>query len=160
PFGDEIVSAVLEDMTGFPEEAVHLVQIGAGELVAGPLAPGDPRSDNFRRACFALLERIAEGTKAAIDHLYQTKQDAPSTGWNEFDRERIRRLWTIARELGLRVHLAAGAGAGQHSEGPPSSVPSVSDTRRRFLLEGARLLDLLAELAFPDVIHNLLQTLE
>ena len=69
--------------------------------------------------------------------MFQTRQVALSTDWSESDLQRMRRLREIAHELGLRVHFAAGSGAGRDGEGPIGSGESVSATRRAKSTEDA-----------------------
>jgi hypothetical protein len=160
PYGDELVDAVFGDLTRFVMEAVHLVRTAAEALTAGRTDRPDPVIDRLRAASFTLLERTARAILAWVRELESRLQGVSPSDWPAEARPQIKAIQQIVHELGLRVRLAAGSFSERAGGQKARGGPMMDAGRQRFLREAMPLLEFLADLAFPDVVHNLLETLE
>jgi hypothetical protein len=159
PYRDELISSVLNNFTGFPDETVFLVQAAASNLTIGPVEPSDSGADRLRHTGIEILYRIAELVSRELQALEVLIKNTPRAKWVSEVPARIEAAQKIAHELGIRVYFASGSfdravgtlnsGRGELTEG----------VRRRFLNEVAPLLGRLVALGLPDVVHHALETL-
>jgi hypothetical protein len=80
--------------------------------------------------------------------------------WATEDREQIRALVHLADSIGMQIYFASGAfEEKKQGKEVPARVLGI-DRKRRFLEEISPLIDELATLGFPSIVHHLLETLE
>jgi hypothetical protein len=121
-------------------------------------ADGASSQDNaIRRRALDVFERVIRSAKTELSVLQATHQDTPFDSWSEADQERARQLAQILDTAAKEFYFGSGAYEAKH-QGEPGKLGSPE--KRRLFEESQGIVDELAELGFPGIAHNLLQTLE
>lgn len=160
PYGDELVSAIICDMARLTDEAMLLIQAASDRLTIGPVEPPDPQTDWLRQASFAFLQGFTRAVREWFIVLESRFQSRDATDSVEDTRRQFQTLHRLAHELGARVYFASGSFDEQMVNQQPKRELLTEEAKGRFLHEALPLLNGLSELAFPEVIHHVLQALE
>jgi hypothetical protein len=159
-FRDELIETVFGDLTAFVHEAIHLVHTAGHALTAGLTGPPDPGLDGYRASSIAFYERFARTILARVRELESLPPDVhPAHSESDLGRE-IEAIRRIAHDLGMRLYFSFATAEGTGGEQDARRAQITDAGKRRFLGEAGPLLELLADLPFPDVVHRLLETLE
>jgi hypothetical protein len=160
PYGGELVNAVICDMARLTGEAVYLVQVAAERLTIGPVEPPDPHADRLRLASFSFLQGVARAVREWLGVLEAQLQGVKASDFPEDARLQVKAVHEVADELGVRVYFASGSFDERMADQQPQRKKLTEAVKGRFLREALPLVYALSELAFPQVIHNILQALE
>jgi hypothetical protein len=160
PYGGEMVNAVISDMAELTDEAVHLIQVAAARLVIGPVEPVDPVADRLRLSSFTFLCGITGAVRDWVRTLESRLQGVRAADFPEDARHQIKAVHQIADEIATRVHFASGSFDERMADQQPQRKQLPEPAKSRFLREALTLVNALSELAFPQVIHHILETLE
>ena len=160
PFAAEIVGEVLGNVAEHTAQASHLALAAAKYIIRGPVEPTDLMQDRVHRSAIGALERIARAVLGALREMEARHTGIAFASWPEEDQKRTAGLVPVGYDVSQRVYFESGADDEQRPDGGPRKPRASPEVKKRFLEEGGELLDIIAELAHPEVIHHLLRTLE
>ena len=142
------------------DEAQRIILNLRDLLTHGPVSPPDPTQDEVRQRALGLMANMLKSAHEGLNKLESEHKDMPFESWSPDEQERARTLARLVDSIGTEIYFASGAFEDEKQErGDPARVLSI-EKKQRFLEETAPLLDELAELGFPSLVHNLLKTLE
>src|SRR5205807_611072 len=98
-----------------------------------------------------VTEKLLRSVREGLSDFDARHAERPFSDWPVSDQQSTQALGRLANHLATEVYFASGAhDAGDVGEG----------ARARFYREAGLILDALADMPFPGVVHHLLQTLE
>lgn len=160
PFAGELVRQILADVAEYPAQAAHLARIASKHMLRGPVMQAEPAQDLIRKSAISALVRIAGEVRNALKKIEERHSGIAFDTWPEEDRKRVEKLLSVADDLSKAVYFDSGADDEGHSHRVSRKTPQNPETKKRFLDECGVLLDLIAELSHPQVVHSLLETLK
>jgi hypothetical protein len=159
PLSQEVVSEIADDPASYADVAGRVAFNLRSLLRYGPVEPPDPKQDTVRHRAQALLSRMTRSTVREAREFRVSSGDVPFDSWPREKQERYERLVKIADSVTMQVYFASGAYDSKRQGGEPQDSIS-NEEKRRFLNEIGPILDELADLGFPRLVHHLLETLE
>jgi hypothetical protein len=160
PVCGEIVFEIARNPSAFADESLNIVADIRQVLTQGPVDPTDPEQDAIRNRAFTLIGHIL---RSAADHLRlldATHQNTPFNSWPVDAQEKAKHLALIADSIGMEIYFASGAFNNKQNGEPIAEPARDTQKRRRFLHEAGPILDDLADMGLPSLVHYLLETLE
>lgn len=156
----DLVFAIADHPLEYADEAHRIVGGLRDLLMHGPVDPPNPEQDAVRLRAFALMYRVSQSTITAFRAVEASHAGVRFESWPQEEQERIRSLARLAEAIGIEVYF--GSGAFQDRERARDSAPTSPSIpeRQRFLREAGPIIDDLADLALPSLVHHLVETLE
>ncbi len=130
-------------------------------LVHGPVTPSDPVKDARRQKALALLKLVLDKALEAQQAMNARLAERPFTEWPEEEKARLKSLLQLIDSCGDQIFFGSGAYAKRSwKDGDKTEKLVPEDAMKRFYVEGAPIIERLAQSGLPSVTHHLLETLE
>lgn len=154
----ETVSRILND-PATNATLIHRILTNLRRPLTHGAVDGATDADNVRRRAFDMVGRIFRSAQQARVELENAHRGLPTEGWSEADVERWRNLSRTIDNIGDEMYFASGAYHARHDDS--QNVQSLAiEVRSRFYREAGPILDDLAEVGHPSLVHKLVETLE
>ena len=144
----------------FYEEIQQIILRIGHRITYGTLSPPDLEAEAVRKKAFSLLNHILGSTIKSLPIIQTRYENIPFESWKPDDQSRFRGLFHLADSICMQVYSASGAlnkkQAGVHS----TSAELGRGEKLRFLQEATPIIQNLADLGHPRIVHHLLETLE
>lgn len=150
----DIVFEIVSGIASNPSEGFHLIANIREPLTHGPTDNSNPDANAVRSRAFGFVRQVLQSARVGIQQVENSNEETQRT---EADRKKWESLGRLMDTISLDIYLASGAFHEQDRLDFPKSPESWS---KRFYEEASDILDELAEIKFPSIIHHLLQTLE
>jgi hypothetical protein len=160
PVCGEIVFEIARNPSAFADESLNIVADIRQVLTQGPVDPTDPEQDAIRNRAFTLIGHILRSAADHLKSLDATHQNTPFSSWPVDAQEKAKHLALIADSIGMEIYFASGAFNNKQNGEPIAEPARDTQKRRRFLHEAGPILDDLADMGLPSLVHYLLETLE
>jgi len=160
--GNHLCTEIITDIAANPAEffnEAHQIVINIGEILR--LERTDPRNrpqEAIRNRALDITRRILKSIRSTLNDLEIKYKD--STPWPEEEVERANQLIRIADSICMQIYFSSGADDFKKSRKQGLEVDIIKPERKRFLEEVGPILDDLAVIGFPSIVHHLLETLE
>lgn len=122
--------------------------------------PAKTAATDIRRRAFEVFGEIIDSAKSELDDLEREHPGTAFDSWPEIDRERTKKLVRVLDHAAKELYFASGAFDNKRQNRRPGQQDLTTEERKRFFEESRRIVDVLADLGFPSIAHNLVQTLE
>lgn len=129
-------------------------------LTTGPVDTPNPDADSIRHRAFDLVSHLLTAACQRLDSIQNSFRDQSFDSWTEDERDSVRSLATIIRNIGSTLYYASGAFQQRETDGKDKQGEVPSEQAARFYADASPLLDELADVGLPDLAHHLLETLD
>ncbi len=141
------------------KEAGHIVGQLREALTHGPTDPPARNEDAVRQRAVDLLGRLVSSAASEFQQIEAKYGGMTGREWLAEDLEGAKSLAQLLDHASREIYFASGAH--QDKRGAKDTIRSVTRQQAaRFYAETAAIFDVLADLGFPAITHQLMQTLE
>jgi hypothetical protein len=155
-----IVFSIADKPAEFIDETLRIVADLRDVMRHGPVKAGNLEQDQVRHRAFALTQRVLQSTVADFRAVEASHDGIPLESWSEKEKEQTRALTHLVDTIGREIYFASGAFDDKRTGGNAAETVPNEEERLRFLSDAGPILDDLADLGFPSLVHHLLKTLE
>lgn len=160
PLSGEMLSAFIAS-PGENPQLLQRVVLNLRAWITHGAAEGATAQDNaVRRRALDVFERVVRSARSELVALETARRATPFKSWPEPEQERARQLVHLLDTAAKEYYFGSGAFDAKQQAGPPDQKQPGSGEKQRLFEESQAIVDELAELGFPSIAHNLLQTLE
>jgi hypothetical protein len=183
PEADEVSGAAIGILTGLYVWQEHVL---SGELLSGFIATPGKNPQLLQRAILNLrnlithgsaetssakdtairlraldvFRRIVQSAKTELSALEEARRQTTFDSWPAEDQERARQLVRLLDTTATEYYFGSGAFEAKQQAQQPGQKQLGPPEKKRLFEESRVIADELAQLGFPSIAHNLLQTLE
>jgi hypothetical protein len=156
----DLVFTIADHLVEYTDEAQRMVAGLRDLLMHGHLEPPNPQQDEVRLRAFALMQRVLQSSVTAFRALEASREGTRFESRPEAEQEQMRSLACLGDSVGMEIYFGSGAFKNRQSGGDAADITPSMEEKQRFLREAGPIIDDLADLGFPSLVHHLVETLE
>jgi len=152
----EIILQIATDPEKFNHEAFQILTSMNEKLNHGTLRP----PEEVRKRAFDTTGKILKSTKEAIKRLETSHSGIPFGSLSKEDQENAKQLIRLAESVGKEIYFASGAFDRITNKRKRQQSETGRKDMEHFLDEAYPLMEDLAQIGHPVIVHKLIETLE
>lgn len=159
---NQVCRELIVDIADNPGELyheAHQVVIDIGNILKYERAAlNDLHQKESRDRALDIVGLLLRSILSKFTEMETKYKDSPS--WPEEEVEKANQLGRIADSICRQIYFSSGAAELKKGKEQRPDIEIASPERKQFLRETEPILDDLAALGFPSIVHHLLETLE
>lgn len=156
----DMVAEIVAEPSRYSSEAHAFAFDLRNLLTVGGAESADRREDQVRRGAIDVMLRLLRATKEALVLADERSKETPVDAWPPAEQEDLKHLLHLADSIAKQVFFASGAFDHELPQEDRRKRPIGAAEKKRFLEEGIRLFEELADIGLAPVSHSLVKTLE